>query len=198
MDKIKVSTDEWTNWLKRYERYNAGFAYDAIIDYLREGQRGKLNPTQRHYQFLELPSFGQYNSYEIFTILHFDSVTLTFTPKFHFTKTTWDFKLNEANYKKLKHENENTVFYPQFDIKHTEFERSVFEQLISLFQINLPIWFAKSIDENDSGFDGAYYELAIGDSELGVRYQWWEYVPETWQPLIDACDKAKTLLDSLL
>jgi hypothetical protein len=171
---MENNPDHWKEWLHHREVVPSRNIDKAVTDYLRDGDEFRVSEGTRLMQFLFLPSFEPYVSYEIFR--EYSGPAGQRTAQYTLVKTSWDFPADFARWKV----NRPDELLPTLSIVQAVVDKKFAVKVNNGFRTNIRAWF--EMDAAIIGNDGAVCEVAFGDYFLGVRFRWWE-APTEWKIL---------------
>ena len=190
---LKIDTDKWRAWFKHRRDSHDLANRDTVTEFLRNGSEYRIEAGNRLLQILILPSFEPIRSYELFSFLGPKQARVE--GDYILLQTTWD---ERAEKQRWLHTGKPEYVLPNLQLAYVEVDSDVVKGLFEPFKANIPIWFEPNKSLDKIGLDGTKYELALGGYFLGVRYVWWESVPDEWGLLAETTDRMIVEFDRLL
>jgi hypothetical protein len=188
---FEFKTDQWSQWLNRWQTKYLANTYEVTHDYFSLGYRARVERGSRLIQIVVFPSWDPIFSYEVFSTNNFSQKAAAGF-RYLLLKTTWDFEADFARWKADK----TTERIPRLECVWIGLEQEQADEITEQLKVDLPAHFDPFYIK--TGTDGTLFEVNFGNRFLGITYRWWSRAPAEWQPLQASVDKTILFLEQLL
>lgn len=182
-----------TSIMKLYENMVDASEAALRIPYKQRMQKNAEKPCL---QLLEISSFDNHHSYEIYGDISlyeysnpFKVITIEKNASFVIVHTVWDRKQDEnqlRNWLNSAGDNDTFPFEPTLVSHIFENESAIVRELVAQVRsIGLPLLPIETM----GGTDGSDFELIIETYPIEIHLRWWEDLPRGWLPLIIALQR---------